>query len=303
MASADPSAVDAALLRRMLDESRTVTLLVDASGRVLFASAGLVDVLGVTAEAMLGQNVVDWLHPDDVPRAISSLAINDAATGLRYFPIVFRVLHAQGHAVEVDVLTSLFVLDDGSHGVLLSVRDADDRTHFVEPIRALAAGADHARVLELIASGVGRGGHVLRPAFVATTMDPTSARFTQLHAACADAPLEGALLELLASDDGASLTGLAPRELRSYPVHDMPAAVGRACCAPTVPTACASERSPSTAASRPCCSRSSRRRCGPGVRGCRRCGTTGSSCSTSPPWRSSATARRPCWCTPRPTTG
>jgi len=214
--------LDAALLRRVLDGSRSATLLVDLSGRVVFASAAIRDLAGVSAEEAVGASILDWLHPDDVARAAASLAMNQS-TNVRYFPMVFRLLRPNGETVEVDVLTSNLVEDGEIRGVLLSAHHADDRTHFVEPIRALAAGAEHSHVLDLIASGVGRGGHSVRPAFIAAGLDLVTGRFTELHGGRTEIELREAIEDLLATPEAAALARLGPRELRSLRIDELPA--------------------------------------------------------------------------------
>jgi len=217
--------LDAERLRRVLDGSRSATVLVDMTGTVVYASAAIEEIIGVTAERATGVSILEWLHPDDQERAIGALAMNQTPTNIRYFPMVFHLVHADGHLVEVDVLTSNFADDLLGRTVLLSARHADDRTQFVEPIRALAAGADHGLVLELIASGVGRGGHSLRPAFVAAEPDPTTGRFTETYAVRAKDELIEEVRRFLASEQSDSLRTLTPRELRSLGPEQLPASL------------------------------------------------------------------------------
>lgn len=153
-------------IRRVIDRSRCGLVLVDVNGVVRYASAPAAEMAGIDPADAVGASILEWLHPDDVARALQSLEVNLTVRGISYFPMVFRLRHLDGHHLEVDVLATN-LLDDDLGGIVLSIRRADDRTQYVDPIRAIAAGASHHDVLELIAAGVGRGGHSLRPAFIA----------------------------------------------------------------------------------------------------------------------------------------
>jgi diguanylate cyclase (GGDEF)-like protein len=89
-------------------------------------------------------------------------------------------------------------------------------------VRALAAGADHAAVLRLIALGVGRGGHSPRPAFIAADRDPDSRRFRALHAVRAADPLVKLMASYLDGPDAEIPSGIAPHQLRSVPAGELP---------------------------------------------------------------------------------
>ena len=184
-------------LRRILDGSRSVTIVVDISGIVRYASHGIGRIVGVPAEQLAEASVFDWLHPEDVDRAATSLAVSAEVGPLRYFPMTFRLVTVDGEEVEVDVLAANHLDDPEVAGIVLDLRRADERSPFFDPVRALATGASHAEVLELIASGLGRGGEVLRPAFMASERDPATGRYAQLHAVRAPAGLVATVRSLL----------------------------------------------------------------------------------------------------------
>ena len=211
-------------LRRVLNGSRSVTVVMDLNGIVRYASAGIGELLGVPPSQVVGATVFDWLHPDDFDRAADSLVLSEEVGPMRYFPMTFRLRHAAGHHVELDVLAANHFDDPELAGVVLNLRRADERSQFLEPVHALARGASHGEVLELIASGLGRGGEALRPAFIASAQDPSSGRFTQLHAVRATAGILAVVEEVL--DVPAVWEGLAPRQLRSLAAADLPAGRG-----------------------------------------------------------------------------
>jgi diguanylate cyclase (GGDEF)-like protein len=212
---------DPEFLRRVLDASRSATAVVGLDGVVRYASAGIEELLGTT---LAGEVVFDWLHPDEVERAAVSLAVSDEVRSIRYFPMVFRARHRDGHDVEVDVIAANVLDDPVIAGLVLSIRSADDRSQFIEPVRALAGGVPHAAVLELIASGVGRGGFVLRPAFIASERDRHGA-FSSVVSVRAWPELTALVRDLVADPDRNPWLGLAARELSAVRADELPAQV------------------------------------------------------------------------------
>jgi diguanylate cyclase (GGDEF)-like protein/PAS domain S-box-containing protein len=211
----------AGFLRRVLDASRSATAVVGLDGIVRYASAGIEELLGAP---LTGESVFDWLHPEDVDRAAVSLATSDEVRSIRYFPMVFRARHRDGHHIEVDVLAANVLDDPVLDGIVLSIRSADDRSQFIEPVRALAGGASHEQVLELIASGVGRGGFVLRPAFIASERDGTGA-LRSLVPVRSWPELTSLVGDLVADPDRNPWVGLDVRELSAVHADELPPAV------------------------------------------------------------------------------
>jgi|GEM_PF-1393526 len=215
-------------LQRLLDRSRTVTVVVGPDGRVRFVSEGVEELLGVGPTQSRDVSVFEWLHPDDHERALESLSYTNDTRDVRYYPMVFRLRHAHGHFVEVDVVAVNLLDDPVIGGVVLDLRSAEDRTQIVEPIQAIAAGASHERVLELVAAALGRGGQVLRPAFVAwdraTVPDAPAGSYRRLVAVRATEGLTSAIRALLDDPGWRPSVQLAPRDLVALGADDLPAA-------------------------------------------------------------------------------
>jgi diguanylate cyclase (GGDEF)-like protein/PAS domain S-box-containing protein len=217
----DHGSIIAPDLRRVVDSSRAAIVVVDLNGTVTFASAAVQSLMGVDPQMAVGESVLSWLHPDDVERAIVSLAANDSARKMRYFPMVFRLRHVDGRFIEADLLVTNMLEDPDVRGIALDIRAAEDRTQYIDPVRALAAGADHATVLRLIASGVGRGGHSLRPAFIAAARDEVG-RFREVHAVRASDELAMLVADFLDGAGGDALGDMRSGELRSIPATELP---------------------------------------------------------------------------------
>jgi diguanylate cyclase (GGDEF)-like protein/PAS domain S-box-containing protein len=209
---------------RLLDRSRVATVVVSLDGTISYASDATGQMLGTSADAVVGTSIIDWLSPDELGRAIESLTAIAASPDAHNFPMVFRLRRADGRDIEVDVLANDLVADPAVRGVLLNVIREEDRTRYVDPIRALAAGLDHASVLRLVAAGVGRGGHSPRPAAVVAWADAATGIGNELYPARMDDELLAAIRTLVDGDsDGiVRMRALVPRQRLSLPAASLP---------------------------------------------------------------------------------
>ncbi len=219
---------DAPYLAAVLDASRTATIVIDLGGVVRYASAAIEDLLGIAPGDAVGMQVFDHMHADDLARAAASLELSAEVRGIRYFPMIFRLQHADGHWTELDVLSSNHLDDPVLQGLVLNLSGADERSQFIDPIRALAQGAPHDQVVQLVASGMGRGGQYLRPAFVVSDVvdDDTEAHgWRAVHSARASAELTEVVQGLVAPHphaDHHAWCHLGHGDVGSYPVDALP---------------------------------------------------------------------------------
>lgn len=151
--------------RAVLDASRTATLVIGIDGSVIFASHGIQDILGYPAAWTEGRNILDYIHPEDVSRVVESLALADDNREIRYIPMTLCIRDNEDNWVEVDIVSSNRLSDPEISGIIVNIQTVECRPAYSDPITAMAKNEPHAKVMQLIAQGVGRGGHVRRPSF------------------------------------------------------------------------------------------------------------------------------------------
>jgi diguanylate cyclase (GGDEF)-like protein/PAS domain S-box-containing protein len=129
--------------KALVAHSSELTLLIDDEARIIYSSPACTRMLGYTPAEMEGQKAFDFLHPDELPRAVVKFAGNVAGSG-HSDPDVYRAVHKNGERREVEVeTTSLF--DDPAVGALvLNVRDVTERLEYQ---RQLEAGARRFKAL------------------------------------------------------------------------------------------------------------------------------------------------------------
>jgi PAS domain S-box-containing protein len=114
-----------ALHRLLAEQSTDLISLHTADGHFLYVSPASSDLLGMKPEDLIGRNVRDLVHPDDMA------VLADATTSNRRAPeraeVTVRLQHRDGHWVWVESLVSSRGSDDGTVEVQVNSRDITDR--------------------------------------------------------------------------------------------------------------------------------------------------------------------------------
>ncbi len=125
------------LYRLLAQNMNDVIVRLDLDGRRIYVSPSSTTLCGYDAAEMLGGNLLDLAHPDDVAtldRQYGRLASGRADTEL----MTFRFRHKDGHHVWVESSLSLIRDDDGNpEGVVASLRDISSRKVQSDELRAV----------------------------------------------------------------------------------------------------------------------------------------------------------------------
>ena len=83
--------------RSLIESSTDLVNVLDADGTLRFASPSSLELLGFAPEEVMGRNMADFMHPDDLPRVIDALSqLSSNAAGL---VVEVRLLHKDGRWV------------------------------------------------------------------------------------------------------------------------------------------------------------------------------------------------------------
>ncbi|MCB1015893.1 MAG: GGDEF domain-containing protein [Acidimicrobiales bacterium] len=110
---------DDALLARVVIDDTAPAAILDADLRVVYANEAF-RRYGWEPEELLGEHPFDWLHPDDLPRAASTIGVLHTRVGDGTAP--YRLRRRDGTYEMLDVATVLIDGPDGTEYVAFSLR-------------------------------------------------------------------------------------------------------------------------------------------------------------------------------------
>ena len=160
--------------RSLVQNSSDVITVIDEDSVITYQSPSLIRVLGFPAEAAIGQQLMDRLHPDDVSvlRAFisSGLGRTDAMSSVEV-----RVGHADSSWRYMEVVGADLRSDPAVGGYVLNARDITERKNleeqlrhhaFHDPLTGLANRARFRDRLEHALTRAGRGGAQIAVVFL-----------------------------------------------------------------------------------------------------------------------------------------
>ncbi len=121
-----------ALIRNAFD----VVKVVDLQAKVIFASTSIERVMGYQPRELLGTNPLDFIHPDDLDRAIQALE-SVKLTGGTYHTGAIRARHKDGSWRTMEAVLQNLVDDVDVRGIVMNYRDITERHQSEQQLRLL----------------------------------------------------------------------------------------------------------------------------------------------------------------------
>jgi PAS domain S-box-containing protein len=125
---------DAELYRLLAENSQELIALIDARGKMLYASPSYFHVLGYTTEDLLASDVLQLVHPHDVSRVQREVQHLVQAGGRR--TVEFRLRRVHGDWLEFETIVSAIGNKTGAvERLLLFGRDISERRLFEQALQ------------------------------------------------------------------------------------------------------------------------------------------------------------------------
>ena len=128
--------VDFSYLAALLDESVGMVVVTDAQGEVRWANALVAVFTGVALAELMGRNILEFVHPDEVERLGESMQTTASRLGSAD-PIEARVRAASGVWTTCEVIANNRLDDDIVRGVVWHARDVTARLALQRRFRRL----------------------------------------------------------------------------------------------------------------------------------------------------------------------
>jgi PAS domain S-box-containing protein len=145
--------------RTLIHNISDIVALTDAEGILRFVNPRMETVLGYTSENMLGRNVFDYVHPEDIQRVALeySQTMRQEGEGI---PSVLRLRAASGEWIPFEIIANNQLQDPEIQGVIFTARDVRYREEVKEAIRS--ANVDMQERVEARTSELARRNAALR---------------------------------------------------------------------------------------------------------------------------------------------
>jgi two-component system, cell cycle sensor histidine kinase and response regulator CckA len=121
--------------RTLIHNISDIVAMIDARGIVRFVNPRIELVLGYRAADMLGRNVFDFVHPEDLQRATLEYSDTLQRQG-ENVPSVLRIRDAKGAWVPFEIIANNQLNDPEILGVIFTARDVRYREEVDEAIRS-----------------------------------------------------------------------------------------------------------------------------------------------------------------------
>jgi diguanylate cyclase (GGDEF)-like protein/PAS domain S-box-containing protein len=120
--------------RTLISRSSDVVTVIDSELSISYASGAVEAILGYSVDELIGHNAIELIHPDDLELAISRVAhvLTEGAEGE---PLEIRLLHKQGHWVNLEALGTNLVDDPLIAGIAVNLRDISERSRIEATLR------------------------------------------------------------------------------------------------------------------------------------------------------------------------
>ncbi|MBA2440921.1 MAG: PAS domain S-box protein [Rubrobacter sp.] len=126
--------------RSMVQSSSEVVKIVAPDGTLRYASPAYAEVLGYDPEDSVGTNVLDGVHPDDLPRVRReterALRERNGASGPLTSHAEYRYRHADGSWRDLESVGTYLLEDPAVSGVIVKLWDVTERKRAEEALKA-----------------------------------------------------------------------------------------------------------------------------------------------------------------------
>lgn len=112
---------------RMLVQNATdITTILTKEGNLVYESPSFYRLLGYNEVEIIGRNVFEFIHPEDIPVAMAEFKKGLEKGGISD-PVEFRFKHKNGHWVYLESIGNNLLDNPGINGIVINSRDITER--------------------------------------------------------------------------------------------------------------------------------------------------------------------------------
>ncbi|HOI12981.1 MAG TPA: PAS domain S-box protein [Methanoculleus sp.] len=129
--------------RSLIENASDIIILLDMNGCITYASPSVKRIGGYDPEGLIGMNVLDLAHPDDMPAVLEAMRTGAAQPSVR-MTFEIRVRDSAGQWIFLDVTGANLLRDGSARGFIVNARDVTDRKEAEEERNRLIASLEEA---------------------------------------------------------------------------------------------------------------------------------------------------------------
>jgi PAS domain S-box-containing protein len=120
--------------RSLTESTSDVIIVLDAGGSMLYVSPSVERAAGYRPEEIVGRNLVDFAHPEDIGGGMESLAYALDREGVTQYAEI-RIRHKDGSWHYYEALANNFLDNPVVQGIVIHTRDVTERKQWEEALR------------------------------------------------------------------------------------------------------------------------------------------------------------------------
>jgi diguanylate cyclase (GGDEF)-like protein/PAS domain S-box-containing protein len=154
------------------EELADIVVAFDQAGQIVYVNAAAERVLGVERESVIGQNMTEWVHPDDLERAleVTALIMGGEFSEIPVTPAFYRVRCRDGSWLGLEVNGTQLSVPPGEGDIVTVCRYSGDRAVHDEVLERLTQGDPIDEIVALLPE-LGRWRHPTERYAIAITGD------------------------------------------------------------------------------------------------------------------------------------
>jgi PAS domain S-box-containing protein len=122
--------------RALIENAVDLIVVVEPDGTGKYVSPSVERMLGFQPEEIVGRNIADFVHPDDLDAALGAIAASLQTPGVADQPSELRVRHKDGCFRTIEVIGNNLQDSPGVSGIVVNARDITERRQAEEMLRA-----------------------------------------------------------------------------------------------------------------------------------------------------------------------
>jgi PAS domain S-box-containing protein len=170
----------------LIEKAADLIAVISGEGVIRFVSPSIETLLGYRSEEILDRNLLEWIHPEDLPAVQESLVSRSQTPGTAPASLIVRCRHKNGGWRMIEALGTNLLAEPFVQGIVLNIRDV---TESQEAQNALRESEARYRLL------------AENSADVIWTMNVATRQLTYV------------------SPSVTRMTGFTPDEMRAQPIH------------------------------------------------------------------------------------